>query len=294
MFQTLTELITYLIHQVIEESEEINEFSAESRPLVCASFMRLYSALRYVECYSQEFNTELHAISKGETPLIKAVIRSKNEKLFASIENFNFQLLNLEYLGDYHINSSLRGERKRKAVWHYPDEWCIDVSSWITRNFITGNFEDCNIQRSEIVKHGYAIFPFVLTSPSVELSKRTAIVRYPTRIPNASMEANIIAKLSVEMVDLKTTHSSSKLSFGQCVCRGRNGAYQHILSGEQSYRLLMQLIHSLLGVQEIDLQSTMLTLLLENTQPNIDSIVSSRQNLGSFIKQSLRLDEILI
>jgi hypothetical protein len=57
---------------------------------------------------------------------------------------------------------------------------------------------------------------------------------------------------------------------------------------------LMQLIHSLLGVQEIDLQSTMLTLLLENTQPNIDSIVSSRQNLGSFIKQSLRLDEILI
>ena len=276
MFQALSELINYFIYQVIEESEKVNNFNIESRPLVCANFMRLYSALCYVERYSQELIAELKRITKGETSLIKAVIRSKNKKLFASIENLNSQLLRLEYLGDHHINL-LREERKPKAVWQYPDEWCINVQGWIARNI-----KDC------IRKHDYAIYPFILTSPFTELNKQIAVLRYPTKIPNASVTEDIIARLSAEIVDLKL-HSPNTLTFGQQVSRGANGAYQHILSGEWSYRLLMQLLYDLLGIQEIDLNSMeLLESLLGSTQAEVNSISNSRHALSYFISHSLQ------
>lgn len=282
MFQTLSELTTYFIHQVIEESEEINEFDAESRPLVCASFMRLYSALCYVERYSHELHAELYAISKRETHLINPVIRLKKDKLFASIENFNFQLLNLEYIGSYHIQL-LHKKHSQKAVWHYPDEWRIDVRDWIDKNF-----EDSDRKRR------YAIYPFILTSPTLELSKQIAILKYPTKIPTATMQAEIVAELPVDMVDLKVIYSSNKLTFGRCVNKGASGAYEYILSGEDSCKLLIQSIYNLLEMQEIDLRSTtLLELLVEEAQPHIEAISISKQALNCFIKQNFKLDEIV-
>lgn len=281
MLQTLSQLTDYFISRIVDESKDINEFNTEFHPLICARFMQLYNSLWYVERHSQEFNAELYAISKQETPLTKVVLQSKARKLFESIENFNFQLLNLEYLGNHHVNS-LRN-RSPKAVWQYPDEWRIDAYDWIVNN--------C---KEFIVKNRYAIYPLMLTSPIVDTNQKSCILKYPTKIPNASMQAEVLREISPDSVNLRVQYSSSHLTFGCCVNRGACGAYEHILSGETSCQMLRQSISKLLEIQEFDLRSvTNLKALCEDSQSSIEVITRSKHTLSHFIRQKFELDKIL-